>query len=157
MSKVLIIGSEEFEFPNQGDNPDWGEQVTDWATAVTDALQNVQQPNDVLTTAANIANNISSPANIPGFSFDTAEVQSINAEYIIRRTTTTPAQVLQESGFVEGNFDGTNWAIAIRSTGDAQVALSITPAGQIQYTSSDLVGANYQGQITFKAKVFNEV
>jgi hypothetical protein len=157
MSKILIIGTEEFEFPNQGDNPDYGEQVTDWATAVSDALQSVQQPNDILVTAANIANNIAVPTNIPGFSFDTAEVQSINCEYIIRRTTTSPAQVIQESGFIEGNFDGSNWAISVRATGSADVSLSITPAGQIQYISSDLVGANYQGQITFKAKVFNEV
>jgi hypothetical protein len=157
MSKTLIIGTEEFQFPLQGENPDYGEQITDWATAVTEALATVQQPNDVLTTAANIANNITVPTNIPGFSFDTAEVQSINCEYIIRRTTTSPAQVIQESGFIEGNFDGSDWAIAIRSTGDAQTSLSITPSGQVQYVSSDLVGANYQGQITFKAKVFNEV
>ena len=156
MSKILIIGTEEFEFPEEGDNPSWGEQVSDWAEAVSDALQNVQAPNDVLRTSANIANNVTTPTNIPGFSFDTSEVVSINADYIIRRTTNSPTQILQESGYIEGNFDGTNWTISRRFNGDAAVELDITPAGQIQYTSSDLAGAGYSGFIIFRAKVFNQ-
>lgn len=158
MSKTVIVGTEEFEIPLEGENPGYGEQLSDFFVAVADALQNVQQPNDILSTAANIANNVSSPANIPGFSFDTAEVQSINSEFLIKRTTDTPAQVLIESGFVEGNFDGTNWSISIRTTGGySGVDLSITPSGQIQYVSTDLIGSNYVGQITFRAKVFNEI
>jgi uncharacterized protein YjbI with pentapeptide repeats len=158
MSKTVIVGTEEFEIPLEGENPGYGEQLSDFFVAVADALQNVQQPNDILSTAANIANNVTTPTNIPGFSFDTAEVQSINSEFLIKRTTDVPAQVLTESGFVEGNFDGTNWSISIRTTGGySGVDLSITPSGQIQYVSTDLTGSNYAGQITFRAKVFNEI
>lgn len=157
MPKTVIVGTETFEIPLENENPGYGSELTDFFVAVSDALSSVQQPNDLLTTAANIANNVTSATNIPGFSFNTAEVQSINCEYLVKRTTDVPAQVLIESGFIEGNFNGTQWGISIRSTGDAGILLSITPAGQIQYTSSNLSGSNYAGQITFKARVFNEV
>lgn len=156
MPKILIVGTEEYEFPLQGENSDYGEQITDWATAVTDALTSVQQPNDILRTLAPINNNVSIPTNIPGFSFDTVEVRSINSEFIITRTTDSPANNFVESGFIEGNYDGASWKIAIRSVSNAGVFFDITPSGQITYTSTNIVGSNYVGQILFRAKVFNE-
>jgi len=156
MPKKLIIGTDEFEFPEQGDSPDWAEQVTDWATAVTEALTTVQQPNDILTQAALIANLQTTPASIPGFSFDTSEVVAINAEYIVIRRTVSPAVNMVESGFLSGNFDGTNWTISRRQQGEAGIEFSITPGGQVQYTSTDISGTSYEGVISFKAKVFNQ-
>lgn len=155
MSKILIIGNQEFEFPEQGTNAPWGEQVTDWAVAVTEALTIVQQPNDIVTTTALINNNQASFANIPGFSFDTSEVVSINAEFIIKRSTDT--NNLVESGLIKGNFDGTTWTCSQVSQGNAGVTFNITDAGQIQYTSTSVSGTNYSGLIIFKAKVFNDV
>lgn len=156
MSKKLVIGTEEFEFPIQGSNPDYAEEVSDWAQAVTDALSTVQQPNDVTRTQATILNNITTPATINGFQFDVTEVRSINSEYLITRTTDVPAVNLVESGFIEGNFDGSTWSIAIRSLSNAGVNFDITNSGQITYTSSNLTGTNYKGTILFRAKVFNE-
>jgi uncharacterized protein YjbI with pentapeptide repeats len=156
MSKTLIIGSEEFDFPLQGENPDWGEQVTDWAEAVSDSLKSVQQPNDLLRSIATINNNVTTFTNISGFNFDTAEVRTINAEYIIKRTAVSPAANLVESGFIQGNFDGTNWNMVRRQVGDAGIEFDITPAGQVQYTTTNLTGSSYAGSIIFRAKVFNE-
>lgn len=156
MPKILIVGTEEFEFPIVGENAGYGEQITDWATAVTDALTTVQQPNDLLPTTANIANNITVFTNIPGFSFNTSEVIAINAECIIQRSLTSPATVLAENTTISGNFDGTNWTISVSGEGDSGVEFDITPAGQIQYKSSNLVGSGYLGSIIFKAKVFNQ-
>lgn len=155
MPKKLIVGSEEFEFPLSGQSPGYASEITDWAEAVTDALTSVQKPNDILTTTATINNNISTPTNIPGFSFSTAEVIAIDCRYFIKRITTSPAATVTETGYIEGYFDGTSWGISIRSTGDAGVDLSITPAGQIQYVSSNLTGATHVGQIIFEAKVVN--
>lgn len=155
MSKTLIVGNEEFEFPTEGTNPGYGSEVTDWAEAVTEALTTVQKPNDILLTTAAINNNVSTPANIPGFSFTTAEVKAIDCRYLITRTTTGPDATYTEVGYIEGFFDGTNWGISIRSTGDSKVTLSITPAGQIQYTSENIIAATHVGEITFEAKVIN--
>jgi hypothetical protein len=156
MPKNLTIGNEVFEFPIDGENSGWGSEVTDWAEAVTDALSVVQKPNDILLTTATIANNISSPTNIPGFSFSTAEVVAIECRYLINRTTTVPNAVYSEVGYIEGYFDGSDWGYSIRTTGESEVLLSITPAGQIQYTSSNLSGATHVATITFEARVIND-
>jgi hypothetical protein len=146
MPKKLVVGNEEFEIPLQGENPDWGTEVTDFLEAVAGALETVQQPNDV---------NQTTPANIAGFSFTTAEVQAINCEFFVSRSTTSPAQTITESGTIVGNFNGTAWSITIVSVGDAGITFSITPAGQIQYTSTNIIGSGYVGAIKFKAKVIN--
>lgn len=156
MAKIVTIGTETFEIPQVGANPDYGSELTDFFVAIADSLANVQGRNDILRTSANIANNVSVPTNIPAFSFDTSEVVSITAQYIVRRTTTTPASVLQESGVIEGNYDGSQWKIVRSFIGDAEITLDITPSGQIQYTSSNLTNAGYSGEIIFSAKVFNE-
>ena len=155
MPKNLTVGSEVFEFPLEGENAGYGSEITDWAEAVSDALSTVQKPNDILTTSASIGNGIVL-ANIPGFSFSTAEVIAIDCRYFIKRITTGPSVTVTEVGYIEGYYDGTNWGISIRSTGDAGVDLTITPAGQIQYTSSTLSGATHVGIITFEAKVIND-
>lgn len=156
MPKKLIVGNEEFEFPLSGQSPGYASEITDWAEAVTDALTNVQKPNDILTTTAAINNNVTVPTNIPGFSFSTAEVIAIDCRYFVKRTTASPNVTIAEVGYIEGYFDGTNWGISIRSTGDTGVDLTITPAGQIQYTSSNLPGVTHVASITFEAKVVND-
>lgn len=155
MPKTLTVGTDQFEFPLEGENSGYGESITDWAEAVTDALSTVQQPNDVLRTTSTISNNQTSFTNIPSFSFDTSEVRAINSEFLVTRSTTSPAVTVVESGFIEGNFDGSNWSISVRSVGDAGVEFNITSGGQVQYKSSDLAGSGYVGEIIFRAKVFN--
>lgn len=162
MPKILTVGNEEFEFPLTGENAGYGSEVTDWAEAVTDALSTVQKPNDIPTTApislTQLA--INTPTNIPGFVFSTAEVMAIDAKYVFTKSYTESSinKVETEVGFIEGFFDLTNWGISIETTGDAGVLLSITPAGQMQYTlTKDFpVGStNRQLSIAFEAKVIN--
>lgn len=155
MSKTLTVGNESFEFPVEGQNPGYGTEVTDWAEAVTNALSIVQKPNDILLTTATLANNVSTPTNIPGFSFSTAEVVAIECRCLVSRTTTVPAAVYTDVQYIEGYFDGTDWGYSIRRTGNSGVLLSITPAGQVQYTSSNLPGATHVGEIVFEARVIN--
>ena len=156
MPKILIVGNEEFEFPLENENAGWGESVTDWATSVSDALLTVQQPNDITRSTAAILNNIAAPTAIPGFLFDTSEVISINSEYIITRTTVSPANNLVESGTIQGNYNGTDWSITVDSINNAGVTFDITSGGQVTYTSTNITGSSYAGQIIFRAKVFNE-
>lgn len=156
MPKILTIGTEEFEFPLESENGNYGEQVTDWAEAVSDALGTVQQRNDIPNSSATILNNVTTPTPIAGFLFDTSEVISIYAEFIVRRSTTAPAVSLVESGLITGNFDGQDWNIEITTVKDAGISLDITSGGQITYTTTNLAGSNYVGEILFKAKVFNQ-
>ena len=157
MSKTVIVGTEEYQVPVEGENPGYGSDLTDFFVAVADALSTVQRPNDIIQTSANIANNVTSFTNIPGFSFDTSEVRSINSKFLITRSTDVPATTLCEDGYIEGNYDGSNWTIAIRSNNNSGVEFNITPAGQVQYKSTELLGSNYSGEIQFEAKVFNKL
>jgi hypothetical protein len=172
MPKLLTIGNEEFEFPLDGENPGYGSEVTDWAEAVTVALETVQKPNDIPTTSE-ISLNADIPVTIPattspipGFSFSTAEVIAIEAKYLFKRTytiinpiTSLPENIVSmEVGFIEGYFDGNNWGISVRTTGDAGVLITINPSGQMLYQSTLAfpVGAtNKNLSIVYEAKVIN--
>jgi hypothetical protein len=157
MPKILVVGNDEFSFPLEGDDGaesgGYGEEVSSWAEAVTRALQTVQQPNDIPISTATILNNITSPANVLGFSFDTSEVISIKGEYIVRRSTDSESFV--QDGVIEGNYDGSNWNLSHEYRSSAGITFDMTPAGQITYTTTNLSGLNYEGSIIFKAKVFN--
>lgn len=163
MPKLLTVGNEEFEFPLEGENAGYGSEITDWAEAVTIALETVQKPNDIPTTAeiplnADIALNV--PAPIPGFSFPTAEVIAVEGKYLFKRSYTTISGdvVNMEVGFIEGYFNGIEWGISIRTTGDIGVLVTINSAGQMLYQATQAfpVGAtNKVLSIVYEAKVIN--
>ena len=154
MPKILTIGSETFDFPVENENGNYGESVTSWAEAVSQALGTVQQPNDIPVSTASILNNVTTATAILGFSFDTSQVIAIEAQYIVRRSTSSSNSV--ESGRIEGNYNGTSWSITVESVGTAGITFDISPSGQVTYTSTNVSGASYTGSILFKAKVFNQ-
>jgi hypothetical protein len=156
MPKELVVGTEVFEFPEQGENAGWGEQVTDWAIAVTDALETVQAPGDILVTTAVISNNISSAASIVGFSFNSTEVASFTAEYYIERNTNVPAVFLTQRGTLTGLYNGSSWDFTNQFFGSSGVTFSITSGGQVQYISTNMTGSNYAGTVTFSAKAITQ-
>ena len=164
MPKLLTVGNEEFEFPLTGENAGYGSEVTDWAEAVTTALETVQKPNDIPTTSEIPLNADALPDDsaspIPGFSFPTAEVIAIQAKYLFKREYTigSTVSVVMEVGFIEGFFNGVEWGISIRTTGDAGVSITISPSGQMNYqvTQNFPVGAtNKKLTIIYEAKVIN--
>lgn len=167
MPKILTVGNEEFEFPLTGENAGYGSEVTDWAVAVTDALSTVQKPNDIPTTseisldATQLPS--ASPAPIPGFSFPTVEVIAIEAKYLFRREYVIGVQtfVEMEVGFIEGYFNGQEWGIAIRTTGDAGVSITIDEFGQMRYRvtkefPSESSAPSRKLSIVYEAKVINK-
>lgn len=164
MPKLLTVGNEEFEFPLEGENAGYGSEITDWAEAVTTALATVQKPNDIPTTSEILLNPdilLNTPSAIPGFSFPTADVIAIEAKYLFKRSYTTIAEgnvVRMEVGFIEGFFNGSEWGISIRTTGDSGILVTINPAGQMLYQTTENfpVGAtNKVLSIVYEARVIN--
>jgi hypothetical protein len=169
MPKILTVGNEEFEFPLSGENAGYGSEITDWAESVSTALETVQKPNDIPTTSEISLNPdiaLNTPAAIPGFSFSVAEVVAIEAKYLFNRSYTIidplsslPVNIVNmEVGFIEGFFNGSEWGISIRTTGDAGVLLTINSSGQMFYQSTQAfpVGAtNKSLSIVYEAKVIN--
>ncbi len=161
MPIALIVNGNTYNYPVAGEDPQWGDEASAWAEAVTDTLASLAGSDDILTTDATISNNISVETDVNGLLFNTATIRSAVINYAIRRTSTLNPSGVIENGLIELVYDnnassGNKWLMTIHSNGNAQVSLSITDAGQVQYKSSDIDSAGYNGTITFNAKVFNQ-
>lgn len=149
MSIVLTINNTPFEIPEQGDQAPWGENVTDFLSEVARTINSLSGPSDILETSAIINNNMSTPTDIPTFFFDPVSVRSFRAEVSVYRTYGTN-EVSEEISFVGLNQGTAGWLIQIDRIGNSGVTLDITAAGQVTYTSTNLVGAPYSGVIRFR-------
>lgn len=155
--KLIQVGNQTFELPITGKNPDWGEEVSAILEALAESSQVVQGPNDVLLSSANILNNQTAPVNFGNLAFNTANVLSIDIDYfIIRRFDPgTGPEAITENGKIYANFDGSNWKLSQTGTGEVGIAFTITPAGQIQYSSTDISGY-ISGTARFRARTIDE-
>lgn len=157
MAIPLVVNNSTFEYPQPGDPKGWGEDATDWAIEVTNLLSDLKGPNDIIQTAFSINNNQAVASNIIGLAFDAATVRYAIVDYTIYRTTSTAE--LAEGGqihLIYKNVAGT-WLIEQDRQGDnSGVVISITNAGQLQYTSSNVAGLSYTGKISFRAKTLNQ-
>ena len=82
MAIQLQIGTEIFDYPEQGENVGWGEPATAWAVAVTNQLNSLQNVNDIPITNVSISNNITTPQNILGMAFNVTAVIQVNIQLI---------------------------------------------------------------------------
>jgi hypothetical protein len=155
MSKTVQIGSNIYTIPEEGDNPGWGEDLTAYLEAIADALANVQGPNDILITSANLNNNQTTFANVAGLQFNTAQVQAIEVKYLIIREYDAGATVVTESGTISGNYDGSTFFISTQHVGDAGITFDVTNTGQVQYQSSNLAN-HVTSVIRFQGKTIDE-
>ena len=150
MPKNLQIGNDIYEYPVQSDG-NWGEEATAWAEAVTDSLANVQGANDILITSSNLNNNQVAPTDIAGLAFSTSSVLSIQLEFFVKRDASS---VFTESGILSANFDGSDWKTVQESVGDSGVIFTITPSGQVQYTSTNLA-SHVSSSVRYRAKTID--
>lgn len=153
MAVTLTVNGTPYEYPQNGENPGWGEDATAWAQAVTDVLNNLQGPGDILPTSFTIADNVTTFTNITGLAFSTTSVRSFEIEYnVFRNDGTTP---IAESGLIHGVYNGTSWDISRDYTGEAGMTFQITNGGQFQYQSSS-VGGTYSGTMKFRARTLGQ-
>lgn len=93
---------------------------------------------DINETSFSAANNQASPANVTGFAFANATVRSFSAHVSVSIDATSD---LFETFDLQGVQKGSSWDLSVQSTGDESgIEFSITTAGQIQYTSSNVSG-----------------
>lgn len=84
-----------------------------------------------------LQNNQAVAADVTGLLLDPAKVKTATLEYGIFRDATTD---LTEDGEVSFTYNGTSWEMSREFSGNAGITLTITNAGQVQYTSSNLSG-----------------
>lgn len=125
-----------------------------YVSGVTSAIQTqlntkpTKSAGDLNETSFSIANNQSSAANVTGFAFSLASVRSFNALVSIAIDATSD---LFEEYELNGINRSSTWNMSQEAVGDSSgVSFSITSAGQIQYTSSNVSGF-VSGTIKFRA------
>ena len=160
MSKTFVVNNIPFEYPEQGEQQPWGESATAWAEEVTRVLNSVRGPADLLETRADIANNVTTFQNVTDCFFDSSQdkVRSFNLSgNIYRKIGTTE---LYEQFELNGLFTGSaGWRLQQESQGNAGITFQITPTGQVQYKSTNMVGdpLTYIGIIKYKGVGISQV
>jgi hypothetical protein len=115
-----------------------GISVTNGGGSITIAALSVGSPGDISETLFNGANNQVAPANVSLLAFANGVVRSFEALVSISVDATTD---LHEVKTLRGVQLASGWDMSETSNGnDTQVALTITSAGQVQYTSASYAG-----------------
>lgn len=110
-----------------------------------------------------IANNQVAAADVTGLIIDKLLWRSAVIDLdMYRRDTATPGSELRWVGIFRAiySIENDTWEIQGLQGGSdsvsgkpAGVTLSITAAGQVQYTSHSLAGSNYVGELTYSARM----
>ena len=161
MSVPLTIANNTFQYPTSGEDPGWGADATDWAIAVTEVLNTLVAPSDILETSYIINNNTVVQTDINRLFFDPGTVRAANITYSVYRVSTANPSGHTESGVIYLNYDnsaslGSKWNLGQNKIGDASITFNITDAGQVQYTATDIGAAGYQSTIKFIAKTLSQ-
>jgi hypothetical protein len=99
-----------------------------------------------------VVNNQSSAASITGLLFSGLTTRAFSIDYSIYRQTDTASSALAQMGQLRGvyNTQSASWFMSDDFSGqNAGVTFTITSGGQVQYTSSNITGANYAGTLKF--------
>jgi len=129
-----------------------GITITNSAGGITIAASAQGATGDIAMTTFSGANNVTTAANVTGLAFANASVRSFVAQVSVYIAATTS---LYELFQLTGIQNGTGWYLAVSSTGDTSgYSFSITTAGQVQYTSTNVTGFT-SGNVRFRATVTN--
>lgn len=93
---------------------------------------------DIIHTSMTLADNQAAAADVTGLVFSGVDVRAFRVQASIAVTATAS---LYEEILLEGVYNGSDWLMSQSGTGnDSLVTLSITSAGQVQYTTPTYTG-----------------
>lgn len=152
MVKINIAGT-IYEYPNVGENPNWGREATEVIIALADALNSLITDGDILLSKAAIQNDISVFTIINGLLFDSNKTSSAITNYTISRQTTDEYKKEVGKIFLSYDYDSLEWIMSRQiDSGDAGIIFEVDAGGQIFYKTTEMVGINHTGVISFSAK-----
>jgi hypothetical protein len=158
--RVLPYASERVAFgssvtlASKGDGVQFCTNRTDWFSF---ALS--RQPIYTLpATSFTLVNNQSSAANVTGLLFDKTLYRTAVAIVDVRRKTDTASSEVRASHrlVLLYSAQADSWTLFDEQNGDADgLTFSVTSAGQVQYTSTNITGTNGVHNLYFCAEMFN--
>lgn len=153
MAIQLTINGETYQFPSNGDSPSWGESITDWAQAITNAVNSAVGNGDIIQTVVTINNNQTSSTNVGGLVFDTSTVRGAIVDYSIYRTTSSVELVEVGTMYLSYKSVANTWELCqVGMSTTAGVTFTVSPSGQVLYTSDNQSGTSYTGTMSFRAR-----
>ncbi len=158
MPTSITVNNIPIEYPSPGDEPGWGEEATTFAEEVANVLEDLNNSNDILETSFSVGNGQTGQP-VTGLAFNTGAVRSAEVSYSVRRVTDSSASGNIEAGTMTAVYDdnggsGSKWFLAVGNIAGpgAGITFTISDAGQVLYTSTSIAGANYDGEMRFRAK-----
>lgn len=148
MSSNVNLKNTIYTIPDNGEQPSWGEGLTDYLEALADIVNSISGPSDLIETSATINNNVTTFTDIAGFFFNPSTVRSFAVRGNFYRTYGV-SEVAEEFVLVGLNRGTAGWVLQRDGVGNAGITFDITSAGQVQYKSSNLAGT-YTGIIKFR-------
>lgn len=149
-----VNGGSQVVYATQYDGGQFGTDRTNWFGYALN-----RQPVSVKPkTRLSLTNNQVAAANLTGLLFDKTLVRAAIITLDIRRKTDTASSEVRATHTVLAfyNTQADTWSIGDKLTGDDDgITLSITSAGQIQYTSSNIAGANGIHNCDFNAETIS--
>jgi hypothetical protein len=131
-----------------------------WFNAIRTALLTLFGDEAASETDFTIANNQVAAADVTGMVFSSSSSRTAVVRFDIRRKTDTASTERRSTGTLALAYrlQTAAWEILGQDEyGDFHgVTFTITAAGQVQYTSDSISGANYVGQLKFKSETYND-
>ncbi|MEO0273436.1 MAG: hypothetical protein ABIM30_10225 [candidate division WOR-3 bacterium] len=149
----VTINNKTFNIPEQGQEPGWGEDVTAYLVELANVINFLTAPGDIINSVSIINNNVTTPSDVLGMQFSNANTRSARVTYQVKRQVT--GNILIQSGtlYLDWNPQTSSWTITEDFTaGNAGITFSVTASGQVRYTTTNMTGSGYQGEISFSAK-----
>jgi hypothetical protein len=160
MSVIVTVSGIEFTIPETGERAvegasNWGDDTTEWIVTISDAMSGLVGPGDIaLKTNINLVNNQAVAANVFGMKFENTVTRSAVLECSIYRVTSLEELSEITTLYVTYYSNSNTWAISNAGAGTSGINFTITPAGQVQYTSTNMSGTGYSGKLAFRARSY---
>ncbi len=138
MTIRLVVIDKGFDYPDTGTGEGWGEAATDWAEAMSEAMNSIVSNQDIPLSEAVVVNGSSGIVN--GMNFSASAVQRIEVTGVINRVYTALSTKAEEAEAftVQGAYNGVDFLISLQASGDdTGVALDVTSLGQFEYVAED--------------------
>lgn len=137
-----------------------GYVTASWWNIIRTALLALFGDESATETAFTVVNNQAGAADVTACLVSSASSRGAVVKYDIRRKSDTALSEVRAVGTLVLGYrlQSSAWEILGQDEyGDTHgVTFTVTAAGQVQYTSTNLAGANYVGELRFKVESFND-
>ena len=154
MSVIVTIKGMPFTIPQRKERG-WGDQVTNWIISASRAIDDLTVAGDIKLISVSVNNNQATPTNVPNLRFDTLQTRHAIVDYGVYRIKGSEELSEMASLYVTYKSSAGTWELIDNGVGISGLSFSITGAGQVQYTSSNMVDVGvYTGKMSFRARSF---